>query len=45
MAGVPLTIMFGKGRTASPVSGNAVIFLWVVLVVVYGLAAVRLRRR
>jgi hypothetical protein len=45
VAGIPLTIMWGKGRSASPASGNAVIFFWVVLVVVYGLAAVRLRRR
>jgi hypothetical protein len=45
VAGVPLTIMFAKERSASPVSANAVIVFWVVLVVIYGLAAVRLRRR
>ena len=45
VAGVPLTIMLAKERSASPVSANAVIVFWVVLVVIYGLAAVRLRRR
>ena len=46
VTGVPLTIIFVKaGGTPSPDSGAVVLFLWAVLVVIYGLAAVRLRRR
>jgi len=44
VAGVPMTIMFATERSASPVSPNAVICFWVVLMAIYGLAAYRLRR-
>jgi hypothetical protein len=46
VAGIPLTIMFVRGDgTPSPDSGATVLFLWAILVVIYGLAAIRLRRR
>ena len=47
VAGIPLTIIYSatEGSASNPVSPIVVVCLWVVLVVVYSLAAVRLRRR
>jgi hypothetical protein len=44
VVGVPLTILAAHLLSPSR-TGNRLIVLWVVLLVVYGLAAYRLRRR
>lgn len=45
MAGIPLTLVAGSALSQAGHSPKALIWIWVVLLAVYGLAAYRLRRR
>jgi hypothetical protein len=45
IAGIPLTIAAGTGLSRAGASPSALIWIWVLVVAVYGLAAYRLRRR
>jgi hypothetical protein len=45
IAGIPLTIAAGTGLSEAGASPRALIWIWVLVVAVYGLAAYRLRRR
>ncbi len=45
VAGLPLTVIAGHSLSRAGLNAKPLIWIWVVLVAVYGLAAYRLRRR